>query len=145
MKRLGLTIKKGELWYSVLEGDCCENAEILKTEKNNFQAETGFPELMNYFHRLFSEIITEYQPNSVAIRLSLDAKLGQIPYLHCPIGVLGCLCREIQLPLTIRSSKWTDSKKREECRAKFSPVKLNDNELYATVVALHEFEVKDES
>lgn len=145
MKKLGLAIKKGELWHSVLEGDCINNASIVEIDKNIFPVDTEITELMNYFYNLYSEIITKHQPTSVAIKISLDANLDQIPYLHCSVGVLGYLCHEKKLPLTTRSSLWASSKKRDKCQLKFPDYKFNKDKLYATVVALHEFKEKNES
>lgn len=144
MKVLGIAIKKGELWFSVLDGTTKDNVNIVLIDKRNFQAEQDFTELMLCFHNLFSELITEHTPASIGVKLSLDVNMNQIPYLHCSLGILAYICRKANINLTTRSTSWINGgkgKKLIECEQLFSNHNLKNEKLHATIVALHELEV----
>jgi len=104
MKSLGLAIKKNEIWYSVIEGESMDSSCIIETGKQNFRAESQG--LMLDFYNIFLELITKYKPDSISYKLSLDIKMGQIPYLHYSLGVLNLLCMQQAIPVIERSSKW---------------------------------------
>lgn len=144
MKVLGIAIKKGELWFSVLDGTTKDSSNIVLIDKRNFQAEQDLTELMLCFHNLFSELITEHTPASIGVKLSLDADMDQIPYMHCSLGILAYICRKDNIKLTTRSTRWITAAKRKkllECEQLFSDYNLKNEKLHATVVALHELEV----
>lgn len=144
MIKLGIAIKKGELWFSVLDGTKKDDATIVLIDKRNFQAEQEITELMVCFHNLFLELITAYEPSSIAIKMSLDTDMNQIPYLHCSLGILAYICGLKKIDLTMRSTKWiTAAKKKKliECEQKYLENNLKNEKLHATIVSLYEFEV----
>ena len=90
MKSLGIAIKKGEIWYSFIEGTDRNVAIISETGKQNFRPESYT--LMMDFNNIFTELITKFMPDVVSYKLSLDINMKQIPYMHYSIGVLNLLC-----------------------------------------------------
>ncbi len=142
MVKLGIAIKKGELWFSVLEGTTQADASVKLVDKRNFQTEQDVTELMMSFHSLFSELITAHRPSSIAIKMSLNVNINQVPYLHCSLGVLAYICRVHNIRLTLRSSVWISAGKKKkliECEQKFIDNKLKNEKLHSTLIALYEF------
>lgn len=136
MRSLGLAIKKNEIWYSVVEGDSMDNSYILETGRQNFRAESQG--LMLDFYNIFLELITKYKPDSISYKLSLDIKMGQIPYLHYSLGVLNFLCLQQSIPSIERSSKWITAGKKSKIlyfEEMFPDVSLKNEQLAASVIA----------
>ena len=143
LRHVGIAIKKNELWYSVISGTTKADCVIEDCGKLNFQADQDFPGLMLCFHSLFNEVISFHNPDTVAIKTHLDSKLGQIPYMHCSIGVLGYLCKTENIQLTLRSSAWiTGGKKAKmiQCENRFPSENLKFEKLAATLVAWFQFQ-----
>ena len=84
MKSLGIAIKKGEIWYSFIEGTNRNVAIISETGKQNYRPESNT--LMMDFNNIFTELITKFTPDVVSYKLSLDINMKQIPYMHYSIG-----------------------------------------------------------
>lgn len=141
MKSLGVAIKKNEIWYTLIEGESVANATIIVNKKHNFQSETNDAQLMQVFYNLFYEIITELNPDTVACKLSLNAALKQIPYMHFSIGILAYLCNQKNIPFTTRSSSWISAGKRKReiyCSSKFPQQGLTNEKLQSAVIALYQ-------
>lgn len=141
MKSLGFAIKKNEIWYTLIEGEKIDDANIIVVKKHNFQSETNVSQLMQSFYNLFYEIITELQPDTVVCKLSLNADLKQIPYMHFSIGVLAYLCNQKNIPFLTRSTSWISAGKRKRelfCCSKFSQQNLTNEKLHSTVIALYQ-------
>ena len=142
MISLGIAIKKNELWYSVVDGSNMEDAVLLESGKEGFQIDTPTGILMRDFYNLFTELITKYHPSNVVYKLSLDAKLKQIPYMHFSLGVLSFLCNKNNIAINERSSQWISAGKRakiKKCSEYFSDKKFRTTEeLQATLIAWFE-------
>lgn len=89
MKSLGITIKKGEIWHSFIEGSDRNIAIISETGKQNYRPESNT--LMMDFNNIFNELITIFTPDVVSYKLSLPINMKQIPYIHYSTGVLNLL------------------------------------------------------
>lgn len=142
MRAIGFAIKKNELWFSVLDGTCKNDAAILCIERQFFNADLDPQELMVYFHNLFTEILEKYSPNSVAYKAHLDSNLAQIPYMLFPLGILNYVCKIKNIPTTLRSGTWISAGKKAkqiECVSYFLSHELKYEKLYATIVAWHQF------
>jgi hypothetical protein len=136
MRSLGLAIKKNEVWYSVVEGNSMDDSYIVETGKQNFRAESHG--LMLDFYNIFLELITKYKPDSISYKLSLDIKMGQIPYLHYSLGVLNFLCLQQSIPAIERSSKWITAGKRSKIASfaeMFPDVSFKNEQLASSVIA----------
>lgn len=143
MRCLGFAIKKGEIWYAVLDGDKKTNSQIIFTGKHLFRAESCDTDLMMDFYNLFDEILTQYCPDKIAYKLHLESNLKQIPYMHYSLGVLNYLCKLKMKPTASRSGKWitaAKNKKINECIQYFNTENLKNDKLAAVLVAWHEFE-----
>lgn len=139
MRILGISIKKNELWYAVVEGSQMDDATIIDIGKQNFRNESAT--LMLDFHNLFNELISKYKPDRVAHKLSLDIKLNQIPYLHFPFGVLHLICSQKGVGINSRSTSWISAgsnKKTNRFYNHFTQKKFNQDELHSALVAWYE-------
>lgn len=136
MRSLGLAIKKNEVWYSVVEGNSMDDSYIVETGKQNFRAESQ--ELMLDFYNIFLELITKYKPDRISYKLSLDIKMGQIPYLHYSLGVLNFLCLQQSIPSIERSSKWITAGKKSKIdnfNEMFLNISFKNEQLASSVIA----------
>lgn len=143
MRCIGFAIKKGELWYVVLDGIRKSDCKIVKTGKQIFRAESVEVDLMSDFYNLFDIILTKFNPDKVAYKVHLNSDLKQIPYMHYPLGVLNYLCKLKGKPATGRSGSWITAgknKKGENCKSYFENQSLKNEELAAILIAWHEFE-----
>lgn len=136
MKCLGIAIKKGEVCFSVIEGERRDTATILDTGKQNYRSESAT--LMMDFSNIFLELLTKYKPDLVSYKLSLDLKMQQIPYMHYSLGVLNLVCLQQGVRIVEHSSLWITAKKQArimEFQEKFPNAKIKNEELAASVLA----------
>lgn len=136
MRCLGIVIKKGEVWFAVLEGEQKDTAVILETGKQNFRPESST--LMMDFSNIFIELLTKYRPELVSYKLSLDLKIQQIPYMHYSLGVLNLICLQRGVCVIEHSSLWITAKKQSkiiEFQQFFPETKFRNEELAASVLA----------
>lgn len=136
MRSLGLAIKKNEISYCVVDGDSMDNSSIVEIGKQNFRVESSG--LMLDFYNIFLELLTKYKPDSVSYKLSLEIKMGQISYLHYPLGILNLLCLQQSIPTIERSSKWISAGKKVKIinfEKKFVEMVLKNEQLAAAVIA----------
>lgn len=115
MKSLGIAIKKGEIWYSFIEGTNKDVAIIGETGKQNYRSEST--KLMLDFDNIFTELLTKFKPDVVSYKLSLDITMRQIPYMHYSLGVLNLLCQQKDITLIERSSRWITANKSSKIQA----------------------------
>lgn len=99
MKALGFNIKKGELWFCVLQGDR-RAPTFLTDDRHRFDAEQPRTELAHFFKQTFGEVIEHTKPDRLAYRVSLDAKAAdQVAYLCYPFGILNLCAHERGMPI----------------------------------------------
>ena len=115
MKSLGIAIKKGEIWYSILEGTNKDVAIIGATGKQNYRPEST--KLMLDFNNIFTELLAKFKPDVVSYKLSLDIKMIQIPYMHYSLGVINLLCQQKGITIIERSSRWITANKSSKIQA----------------------------
>ena len=142
MRAVGFAIKKGELWFSVIDGTTKQDATIVATGKHLFQTNCTGEDLSLNFYNMFSEIISQYNPSSIACKVHLNSSLEQIPYMHCPLGLLMYICKIKNVPVTMRSGSWITAGKKKKiqlCQEHFSDEKLSAEKLTAVLVAWYQF------
>lgn len=99
MKALGFNIKKGELWFCLLEGDRAAPA-FLAQDRHRFDAEQPRTGLAHFFKQTFGEVIDHTKPDRLAYRVSLDANgADQVAYLCYPFGILNLIAHERGTPI----------------------------------------------
>lgn len=94
--------------------------------------------LMNDFYNIFNELITKYNPDKVAYKLSLEVNMSQIPYMHYSFGILNYICFQKGINTIERSNKWITAGKKskiEKFDCFFSGRSFNNDERAATLVA----------
>lgn len=136
MKSLGVAIKKGEIWYSFIEGTDREVAIISETGKQNYRPESNT--LMMDFNNIFTELITKFTPDVVSYKLSLDITMKQIPYMHYSLGVLNLLCLQKGVAIKERSSRWIIANKKSKIQLfeqHFPDCGYKNEELASSVMA----------
>lgn len=141
MRSLGISIKKNEICYSVVDGEQMESASIYEIGKQNYRFESR--SLMMDFSNIFIELITKYRPNRVAYKLYLDTNIQQIPYMHYSLGVLNLVCLQNGIEARARSNMWIKAGKKAKItrfEKYFAPKKFTNEEMAATLVAWFELE-----
>lgn len=142
LRHIGFAIKKNELWYAIIDGTNKNNCQIVYCGKHNFQADQDFADLMQCFYGLFNEILTDHKPDTVAYKVHLESTLSQVPYMHCSLGILGYLCKNLNISASPRSSSWITAgkkKKQQECIDRFPDEKLKTEKLAAVLLAWFQF------
>ena len=87
MAVLGINLEKNGLRYCVLDGDR-DNPNLIHYEKvqtNNFP---NAQQLMNWYETTFQNLITRFAPESIGIKVSLNAKKAEIAPWYYPLGIL---------------------------------------------------------
>lgn len=112
MRVVGLAVKKGELWISVIEGETQENCSLINTEKFCFQADSPCSRLMFEFYNIFTEVIEKYNPDKIAYKVYLDAKKDQIRYMMYPWGILNYICANRDIECIEITGVWLSAKKK---------------------------------
>lgn len=90
MSVMGICTAKNNFSYCILEGSKSkpelkkEGLEIIKFQNNI--------ELTNWYSSQFYNLIKQYKPEKIGIKLSLDACKENIPYWYYPLGILYSLC-----------------------------------------------------
>ncbi|GBC61590.1 hypothetical protein DENIS_2552 [Desulfonema ishimotonii] len=87
MAVLGINLEKNGLRYCVLDGGK-DSPNILHYEKvqtNNFP---NTQQLMNWYETTFQNLITKFAPESIGIKVSLNAKKAEITPWYYPLGIL---------------------------------------------------------
>ncbi|WP_041408823.1 hypothetical protein [Shewanella sp. MR-4] len=84
---LGINLVKDGLRYCVLEGN--KNAPNIvhyeKVQTNNFP---NTQQLMNWYETTFQNLITRFTPETIGIKVSLNAKKAEIAPWYYPLGIL---------------------------------------------------------
>lgn len=141
MKILGISIKKNEIWYSVVSGMTKQDAIVEETGKQNFNADLPVQSLMMNFSNIFAELIIKFNPERIAYKLFLDTVKDQIPYMHYSLGVLNLVCKQQNVQTTERTSKWITAGKRAKIvkfNEYFKDNKYKSDEMAATLIAWFE-------
>lgn len=87
MAILGISLEKNGLRYTVLDG-VKSSPTVVHYEKvstNNF---TNTQQLMNWYETTFQNLISRFNPTSIGIKLSLNAKKAEIAPWYYPLGIL---------------------------------------------------------
>lgn len=143
MKCLGIAIYKNELWYSIIDGTKMNTAVIIETGKQNFRSDSKTQLLMMDFCNIFNELIVKFKPDHVVYKLSLDASMQQIPYMHYSLGVLNLVCNQNGVESIERSNRWITANKKSKIikfESYFSERKYKNEEMAASLIAWFELE-----
>lgn len=136
MKSLGIAIKKGEVWFSFVEGTDRTVAIIRDAGKQLYRPDSS--SLMLDFYNIFDELITKYTPDVISYKLSLEINIQQIPYMHYSLGVLSLLCLQKGISVIERSNRWITASKKTKIRLfeqNFPGYNYKDEKLAASVIA----------
>jgi len=139
---LGVSLRKSELYYSVIEGQEKREAKLLELNKINVRTAESIPELMNWFESNFLEILARFKPTKVGYKLHLNTKKDQMTYLQFPLGVLNLVCQKQGILPTPRSTNYITPQRRTIAKRYFERFRKNlkDPELDALVVAWDEMD-----
>ena len=136
MKSLGIAIKKGEVWFSFIEGTDRNVAIIRETGKQLFRPDSS--SLMMDFNNIFGELIAKFSPDVISYKLSLDVNMQQISYMHYSLGVLNLLCLQKGISIFERSNRWITASKNAKINLfeqHFSGYDYKNEKLAASVIA----------
>lgn len=139
MKCLGIAIKKNEVWFSLVEGSSKELANIVCVNKQAFKADSQ--KLMLDFHNIFFELISKYNPDRVAYKVSLDTNKQQIPYMHYSLGILNLICLQKGISTTERTNMWITAGKKAKINLfneHFKEANYKNEALAASLIAWYE-------
>lgn len=142
MKIIGISLRKNELYYAVLEGKKRSEAQLVEMKKLSVRNYESIPDLMNWFDSNFKELIIKFKPNRVAYKLHLNTNKEQMTYLQFPMGVLNLVCHIEGVPTTERSTSYITAQRKTIANNYFKQFKegLKDPELDALVAAWNEME-----
>lgn len=143
MKNLGISIKKNEIWYSLVEGTKMEDAKIIETGKQIFRSDSLVQTLMQDFSNITTELIARYNPNKIVYKLHLESNLKQIHYMHYSLGVLNLICHQKGIETIEHSNKWITAGKRVKINkfdSYFDSNKFKKEEMEASLLAWFELE-----
>lgn len=93
MAVLGINLEKNGLRYCVLKGDR-DNPVLEQYEKvqtNNFP---DTQQLMNWYETTFQNLLARFNPDSIGIKVSLNAKKAEIAPWYYPLGILHNLAHQ---------------------------------------------------
>lgn len=139
LKVLGISLRKGELYYTVIEGENQRQAAIVELKRMKVR-DYEASELMVWFESSFRELITEFAPDKVAYKLQLDTNKEQMTYLQFPLGVLNLICGQLHIPINSRSTSYITRERKAMAKKYFGQARpdLRDSELDVIVTAWHE-------
>lgn len=110
MRILGIAVQKNYLRYSILEGTKAAPA-LIKKGRYPTTSPDEVPQLMDWFETQFEHLITQYKPNKIAYKLTLEPKLEQIHCLSFPLGILNLIAHQKEIPVVEYSTKAITTKK----------------------------------
>lgn len=90
---LGTTVEKNGLRYCVLDGGrgAPNIIHFEKVQTNNFP---DTQQLMNWYETTFQNLIARFSPDSIGIKVSLNAKKAEIAPWYYPLGILHNLAHQ---------------------------------------------------
>lgn len=144
MLTMGISIKKNEIKYAVLECNSSDDYQIICINKLNFRSELKNEELMNIFESEFLELINRHHPAKIIYKLPLNMKKDQIPYMYFSLGVLNLLCFKEHIKPINRTSLWMTANNRKKfnlCNDYFKSKNIQIKESDKEVVLLAWYDV----
>lgn len=137
MRILGISLRKNELYYAIIEGTKQFESNLIELKKTNIRDNENIPELMNWFDSNFKELIERYRPDHIAYKLHLNTNKDQMVYLQFPMGVLNLICNFENIPITLRSTSYITNTRKTAVKNYFDHFKdkFKDAELDAIVAA----------
>lgn len=138
MRILGISLRKNELYYAVIEGAKKSESNLIELRKTNIRDTESTPELMNWFDSNFRELIEKFKPDHVTYKLHLNTNKDQMAYLQFPMGVLNLICCTEKIEITARSTSYITNERKRIAQNYFKDFKdkFKDSELDALAVAL---------
>lgn len=107
---MGICLVKNGLRYTILDGTR-EIPEVIHSDKLLTNNLTDTPMLMNWYETTFSNLLTRFNPDTIGIKVSLNAKKAEISHWYYPLGILHNLCHQQRIPTTeFVSGNFTSSK-----------------------------------
>lgn len=104
MRVLGLHLLKGQFRFSVLEGSKSHPSLVNKGKSVTIDSD-DIPALMDWYDSQFRQLITTYQPDRIAYRLTLNPNKEQLVTLEFPLGVLNLVAHEKSLPTCLYTAQ----------------------------------------
>ena len=96
---LGIHIGKGQFFYAVLEGTKRRPILIKKNRLVTVDPQR-VPQLMDWYDTQFRALLTEWSPERIAYRLTLNPNKEQILVSEYPLGVLNLLAHRHRIQIT---------------------------------------------
>ena len=87
MTALGINLEKNGLRYCVLDGSK-DSPAIVHYEKIHTNNLPNAQLLMNWYETSFQNLLTRFSPESIGIKVSLNAKKDEIAPWYYPLGIL---------------------------------------------------------
>lgn len=104
MRTLGIHIATGQCRFSVLDGTC-ETPTLVEKGRLATPGHEDVPVLMDWYDSQFRQLVTSYNPDRLAYRLTLDPKKDQLFCSEFPLGVLNLIAHQKSLPIAAYTSR----------------------------------------
>lgn len=140
MRILGLVLRKGNLFYAVLEGETRHRARIVKVNRAAAKRTTTPSILMDWYDHAFRDLIDHYRPDIVVHETADELSAQEAPFEIFPLGVLNLMCHRRQVMCKSRAGDYITSVRKRRCKEYFYDMELQlfDPELDAVILAWHE-------
>ncbi|MSM39940.1 MAG: hypothetical protein GJT30_10015 [Geobacter sp.] len=104
MKVLGVVLQKNYLRFAIVGGDKDAPNLVAKGRQATSDPDDTAG-LMDWYETHFEHLITEYEPDAIAYKLTLEPTLEQLHTLAFPMGVLNLLAKKNNIPAYEYSSR----------------------------------------
>lgn len=88
MAVMGINTSKNGFNFAILDGDKKNPILIDSGHMANHNASHDVQHLVNWYETAFQNLITSHKPESIGIKVSLDAKIDTISSWYYPIGFI---------------------------------------------------------
>lgn len=84
---LGINLDKNGFSYTVLSG-VKNNPQLITSDHTTNSHSGNTQQLVNWYETTFENLITQYSPNTISLKVSLNAKKAEIAPWYYPLGIL---------------------------------------------------------
>lgn len=99
MITLGFNLEKNSYRFTVLDGDK-ENPTLIEKNKVVIHAVSNISKLMDWYETTFINLIENYSPEAIGLKLSLNAKKAEIAPWYYPYGILHSIAYKKEISVT---------------------------------------------
>ncbi len=140
MKIMGLVLRRGNVFYAVLDGETQNVCRIVKVSRVPSKRTTSIAALMDWYDTAFRELIDDYAPDIIVHESGANLSAQEAAYELFPLGVLNLICYRHQILVKSRPQDYVTSVRKRKCKAYFDDMELQliDPELDAVILAWHE-------